>query len=52
MKQADGYKVIADKSNGGSAGATWAVEVPGENIDCPIIIQDLSPPGQMHVEVN
>ena len=36
---------------GKNGGATWAYEVAGQTMVCPIIIEDLSPPGQMLVEV-
>ncbi|KAJ3680152.1 hypothetical protein LUZ60_016430 [Juncus effusus] len=46
--------VLKDNSNGGSngsGGATWAYEVAGQTMVCPIIVEDLSPPGQMLVEM-
>jgi hypothetical protein len=35
-----------------NGGATWAYEVAGQTMVCPIIIEELSPPGQMLVEVS
>ncbi|XP_044486528.1 transcription factor bHLH157-like isoform X2 [Mangifera indica] len=35
----------------GSGGATWAFEVGGQRMVCPIIVEDLSPPGQMLIEM-
>lgn len=32
-------------------GATWAYEVGGQNLLCPIIVEDLSHPGQMLIEM-
>lgn len=32
-------------------GATWAYEVGSQSMVCPIIVEDLSPPRQMFVEV-
>ncbi|XP_077248515.1 transcription factor LHW-like [Tasmannia lanceolata] len=43
--------VIKDNSNGNIGGATWAYEVGGQNVVCPIIVEDLNPPGQMLVEM-
>ncbi|XP_008806930.2 transcription factor bHLH155-like isoform X2 [Phoenix dactylifera] len=60
IKQADEPKMIGeesgvvlkDNSNGGSSGgATWAYEVAGQTMVCPIIVEDLTPPGQMLVEM-
>lgn len=45
--------VLKDKpSTGKDGGATWAYEVVGQTMVCPIIIEDLAPPGQMLIEVN
>ncbi|PIA34825.1 hypothetical protein AQUCO_03700243v1 [Aquilegia coerulea] len=41
--------ILKDKSSG--SGATWAFEVTGQTMVCPIIVEDLSPPGQMLVEM-
>ncbi|XP_010919293.2 transcription factor EMB1444 [Elaeis guineensis] len=60
LKQADEPKMIGeesgvvlkDNSSGGSnGGATWAYEVAGQTMVCPIIVEDLTPPGQMLVEM-
>uniref|UniRef100_A0A0A9GBP6 BHLH domain-containing protein n=1 Tax=Arundo donax TaxID=35708 RepID=A0A0A9GBP6_ARUDO len=60
LKQADEPKMIDKESGvvlkdnlnaGKNGGATWAYEVAGQTMVCPIIIEDLSPPGQMLVEM-
>lgn len=59
LKQADEPKMIGDESgvvlkdnlNGGGGGATWAYEVSGQTMVCPILVKDLNPPGQMLVEM-
>lgn len=45
--------VLKDNSGGGAGGggATWAYEVAGQTMVCPILVEDLNPPGQMLVEV-
>lgn len=48
--------VLKDSSGGGGSGcggggATWAFEVGGQARVCPIIVEDLSPPGQMLIEM-
>ncbi|KAJ4746801.1 transcription factor-like protein [Rhynchospora pubera] len=45
--------VLKDNSTSGSSGggATWAYEVAGQTMVCPIIVEDLTPPGQMLVEM-
>ncbi|KAE8812707.1 putative basic helix-loop-helix protein [Hordeum vulgare] len=44
--------VLKDNSSAASnGGATWAYEVAGQTMVCPIIVEDLSPPGQMLVEM-
>lgn len=44
--------VLRDNVNNvGNQGATWAFEVAGQTMVCPILVEDLSPPGQMLVEV-
>ncbi|KAF8768642.1 hypothetical protein HU200_007193 [Digitaria exilis] len=40
-----------DPSAGSTGGATWAYEVAGQTMVCPIIVEDLAPPGQMLVEM-
>lgn len=37
--------------SGSGGGVTWAFEVGGQTMVCPIIVEDLSPPGQMLIEV-
>lgn len=44
--------VLKDASSGSGTGATWAFEVEGQTMVCPILVEDLNPPGQMLVEVN
>ncbi|TVU00876.1 hypothetical protein EJB05_53678 [Eragrostis curvula] len=60
IKQADEPKMIDKESGvilkdnpkaGKNGGATWAYEVAGQTMVCPIIIEELSPPGQMLVEM-
>jgi len=45
--------VLKDNSGScdGGCGATWAYEVAGQTMVCPILVEDLNPPGQMLVEV-
>lgn len=46
--------VLKNNSAGGhnsSGGATWAYEIGGQTMMCPIIVEDLNPPGQMLIEV-
>ncbi|KAL0913105.1 hypothetical protein M5K25_016537 [Dendrobium thyrsiflorum] len=43
--------VLKDNTNGGVGGATWAYEVAGQTMVCPILIEDLHPSGQMLVEM-
>ncbi|XP_010252756.1 PREDICTED: uncharacterized protein LOC104594230 isoform X2 [Nelumbo nucifera] len=43
--------VLKDNSSGSGGGTTWAFEVGGQTMVCPIIVEDLSPPGQMLVEM-
>ncbi|OVA06337.1 Myc-type [Macleaya cordata] len=57
LKQADEPKMIGDESgvvlkdNTSGCGATWAFEVGGKTMVCPIIVEDLNPPGQLLVEM-
>lgn len=44
--------VLKDNSSGNGGGSTFAFEVGGQTMVCPIIVEDLHPPGQMLVEVN
>lgn len=34
-----------------NGGVTWAFEVAGQTVVCPIIVEDMNPPGQMLIEV-
>ncbi|KAK7851394.1 transcription factor lhw [Quercus suber] len=44
--------VLKDNSMGdGGGGVTWAFEVGGQTMVCPIIIEDHNPPGQMLIEM-
>ncbi|XP_058085111.1 transcription factor bHLH157-like [Magnolia sinica] len=43
--------VLKDNSSGSGGRATWAFEVEGQTMVCPIIVEDLNPPGQMLVEM-
>ena len=52
LKDNSSRVVLKDNSSAASnGGATWAYEVAGQTMVCPIIVEDLSPPGQMLVEV-
>ncbi|XP_044476679.1 transcription factor LHW-like [Mangifera indica] len=60
LKEADEPKLIGKEkgvlkdnmsSHNDSGGATWAFEVGGQTMVCPIIVEDLSPPGQMLIEM-
>ncbi|XP_043718181.1 transcription factor LHW-like isoform X2 [Telopea speciosissima] len=59
LKQADEPQIIGDEScvilkdnlSGGGCGATWAFEVGGQTLVCPIIVEELRPPGQMLIEM-
>ncbi|XP_031262775.1 transcription factor bHLH157-like [Pistacia vera] len=61
LKEADEPKLIGKEkgvvlkdnmpSHNGGGGATWAFEVGGQTMVCPIIVEDLSPPGQMLIEM-
>lgn len=43
--------MVLKDNNNRSAGNTWALAVEGQTVVCPIIVEDLSPPGQMLIEV-
>ncbi|BBH03506.1 Serine/threonine-protein kinase With No Lysine-related protein [Prunus dulcis] len=43
--------VVLKDNNNRSAGNTWALAVEGQTVVCPIIVEDLSPPGQMLIEM-
>ncbi|XP_062219887.1 uncharacterized protein LOC133919495 isoform X2 [Phragmites australis] len=47
----NGVVLKDDPSAGSNGGATWAYEVEGQTMVCPIIVEDLAPPGQMLVEM-
>ncbi|PON73580.1 MYC/MYB transcription factor [Parasponia andersonii] len=48
----DNGVVLRDNSiSNGAGGVTWAFEVGGQSMVCPIIVEDLSPPGQMLIEM-
>ncbi|KAB1215519.1 Transcription factor LHW [Morella rubra] len=60
LKQSDEPKLIGQETGvvlkdnnmgGGSGGTTWAFEVGSQTMVCPIIVEDLNPPGQMLVEM-
>lgn len=60
LKQSDEPKLIGQETgvvlkdnsvNGGSGGTTWAFEVGSQTMVCPIIVEDLNPPGQMLIEM-
>ncbi|URD80414.1 hypothetical protein MUK42_02687 [Musa troglodytarum] len=60
LKQAEAPKMIVEESgvvlkdntsSGSCDGATWAYEVAGQTMFCPIMVEDLTPPGQMLVEM-
>ncbi|KAI4326792.1 hypothetical protein L6164_019326 [Bauhinia variegata] len=42
-------KIVGDSKSGG--GSTWALEVGGQTMVCPIIVEDMSSPGQMLIEM-
>ncbi|KAE9620626.1 hypothetical protein Lal_00019841 [Lupinus albus] len=44
----EGGLLLKDNFDGG---ATWAYEVGSQSMVCPIIVEDLNPPGQMLVEM-
>ncbi|GLU17561.1 hypothetical protein SLE2022_339220 [Rubroshorea leprosula] len=59
LTQADEPKLIGpengaalkDHRSGGSCGATWAFELGDQTMGCPVIVEDLNPPGQMLIEM-
>jgi hypothetical protein len=50
-EKSSGVVLKDNPSAGSNGGATWAYEVAGQTMVCPIIVEDLTPPGQMLVEV-
>ncbi|CAK7335797.1 unnamed protein product [Dovyalis caffra] len=58
LKQADEPKLIGQENrlllkdnSTSSGGATWALEVADQSMVCPIIVEDLSQPGLMLIEM-
>lgn len=51
LTQADGAKLVGSDKGGGYAGATCAYEVGDQTMGCPVIVEDLYPPGQMLIEM-
>ncbi|KAG0457176.1 hypothetical protein HPP92_022009 [Vanilla planifolia] len=47
----DSGVVLKDNTKGVAGGATWAYEVEGQTMVCPIIVEDVHPTGQMLVEM-
>lgn len=45
----DENRIGRERGNGG--GKTWAFEMGSQSMVCPIIVEDLSSPGQMLIEV-
>ena len=43
--------VLKDHSSISGGNNTWALAVEGQNVVCPILVEDLSTPGQMLIEV-
>lgn len=43
--------VLKDQSSRSGGNNTWALAVEGQNVVCPILVEDLSTPGQMLIEV-
>ena len=35
--------VVKDHLSGGGSGATWAYEVTGQTMVCPILVEDVNP---------
>lgn len=44
-------EVLKNHSINGGDGVTWAYEVGDDAMVCPLIVEDLSTPGQMLIEV-
>ncbi|XXG43292.1 hypothetical protein AAC387_Pa01g3360 [Persea americana] len=57
LKQIDESKMIGEESgvilkdSGGGMGTTWAFQLGGQTMVCPIVVEDTNPPGQMLVEM-
>lgn len=43
--------VLKDNSSRSGGNNTWALAVEGQTVVCPILVEDLSTPGQMLIEV-
>nr|XP_011457575.1 PREDICTED: transcription factor bHLH157-like isoform X2 [Fragaria vesca subsp. vesca] len=43
--------VLKDHSSISGGNNTWALAVEGQNVVCPILVEDLSTPGQMLIEI-
>ncbi|XP_050376826.1 transcription factor bHLH157 isoform X2 [Argentina anserina] len=43
--------VLKDHSSTSGGNNTWALAVEGQNVVCPILVEDLSTPGQMLIEI-
>ncbi|XP_024173155.1 transcription factor bHLH157 isoform X1 [Rosa chinensis] len=43
--------VLKDQSSRSGGNNTWALAVEGQNVVCPILVEDLSTPGQMLIEI-
>ncbi|XP_028774714.1 transcription factor bHLH155 [Neltuma alba] len=41
----------SDIKGGGCGGVTWAFEVAGQKMACPIVVEDMNQPGQMLIEM-
>ncbi|MFS7978703.1 putative transcription factor LHW [Helianthus anomalus] len=55
-KHADRIKQVDEPKNNHSndrnnSGVTWACEVGNQTMSCPLIVEDLSTPGQMLIEI-
>ncbi|XP_022854363.1 uncharacterized protein LOC111375725 isoform X3 [Olea europaea var. sylvestris] len=44
-------KLKNDNSSSSSGGVTWACEVGDQTMVCPLVVEDLSTPGQMLIEI-
>lgn len=60
LKQSDEPKLIGQENgvvlkdnsaSGGGGGVTWAFELGCQTMVCPIVVEDLNPPGQMLIEM-
>lgn len=46
-----GNGFVLKDSGGDGNGCTWAFEIGGQIMICPLMVEDLNPTGQMFVEV-